>query len=502
MPKQKDLTVTIPERLDYDDNEDDINDIEDDISDDEYQMEQKMNNINKNLPSLSQILIICHLLGQRQLILSRNGTKKFYNKVRQYQELSQFEKPNDVNYGSRMGKSAEILCKLAAISQIVKNSMEILKILQEQKKLEYDDISVAFIRNATQLIENKYPSTNIILEIDSSRCPLAGYLQCSHLLNMLFTIYNTEPIISNDIISKIEPISIHSTINKIREAIFQMPLFFIKRDLTGTMGLLRRFPTDMVNSVFDEFINYELIRQGLTTSRGIVYMKSFPSDYILNDINKRSIIDHMLADIKMNVETYMTSFSNSILKEKQILTTTGKQILRLPEHKILYENSKIKYPERNLDHEVRELSCINLQTERNNDVSSLNNINEQPSQSLLVQITNIILSTTPPIIVELNNQTPFIINNQQNDISIIDNTNKDITSTTNISNAYDSQNVINRDEILQPSTETQNTESTSPSVRNNTNTIANTSQQYKKCQSSNKHPTNGPKRTYKKKKSN
>ncbi|CAF4711177.1 unnamed protein product, partial [Rotaria sp. Silwood2] len=177
MPKQKDLTVRIPETLDYDDNEDDINDTEDDISDDEYQMEQKMNNMNKHLPSLSQIFIICHLLGQRQFILSRNGTKKFYNKVRQYQELSQFEKADDVNYGSRMGKSAEILCKLAAISQIVKNSMEILKILQEQKKLQYDDISVAFIRNATQLIENKYPSTNIILEIDSSSCRLAGYLQ-------------------------------------------------------------------------------------------------------------------------------------------------------------------------------------------------------------------------------------------------------------------------------------------------------------------------------------
>lgn len=39
-------------------------------------------------------------------------------------------------------------------------------------------------------------------------------------------------------------------------------LFFIKRDLTGSMGLLRHYPTDLVNNVLDELISYELIRQG------------------------------------------------------------------------------------------------------------------------------------------------------------------------------------------------------------------------------------------------
>ncbi|CAF5158724.1 unnamed protein product, partial [Rotaria magnacalcarata] len=109
MPRKKDLTINLPQSLDYDDAEDDNNDIEYDMSDDEYELEKQLNNIKRNLPSLSQILIVCHLLGKREFVLSRNGTKKFYNNVRQYQELSQIEKSDDVNYGSRMGKSAEIL---------------------------------------------------------------------------------------------------------------------------------------------------------------------------------------------------------------------------------------------------------------------------------------------------------------------------------------------------------------------------------------------------------
>jgi len=39
-------------------------------------------------------------------------------------------------------------------------------------------------------------------------------------------------------------------------------LFFLKRDLTGSMGLLRHFPTELVNTVIDELLNYQLIRQG------------------------------------------------------------------------------------------------------------------------------------------------------------------------------------------------------------------------------------------------
>jgi len=81
--------------------------------------------MKKNVPSLTQILIVCRLLGKRELVLTRNGTKKFYNKVRQFQELSEVDKPNDVNYGARMGKSAEILCKLAAIVQILSISLQI-----------------------------------------------------------------------------------------------------------------------------------------------------------------------------------------------------------------------------------------------------------------------------------------------------------------------------------------------------------------------------------------
>ena len=93
--------MALPQSLDYDDNEDDV-------SDNEYEME-KLNNIKHNQPSLAQILIVCRLIGKRELTLSRNDIKKFYNKVRQYQELSRHENINDINYGARMGKSAEIL---------------------------------------------------------------------------------------------------------------------------------------------------------------------------------------------------------------------------------------------------------------------------------------------------------------------------------------------------------------------------------------------------------
>ena len=61
----------------------------------------------------------------------------------------------------------------------------------------------------------------------------------------------------------IKIILVHSTMNAIRERIFKMlQLIFLKRDLAGPMGLLRHFPTDMVNTVLDELANYELIRKG------------------------------------------------------------------------------------------------------------------------------------------------------------------------------------------------------------------------------------------------
>jgi len=99
---------------------------------------------------------------------------------------------------------------------------------------------------------------------------------------MLFTFYNVEPVLPTQNTLRIESISrkneykykhspfkknknnlVHSTMNTIRERIFQMTqLFFLKRDLTGSMGLLRHFSTDMVNSVIEELTSCELIRQG------------------------------------------------------------------------------------------------------------------------------------------------------------------------------------------------------------------------------------------------
>ena len=78
-------------------------------------------------------------------------------------------------------------------------------------------------------------------------------------------------------------------------------------------------------------------------------MKSFPSDIILNDPVKRATIEQMLIDVKMDLTSYKSVLANCIIKNKQSLTTNGKQILLLPEHQHLYENLKRKYPERNLD---------------------------------------------------------------------------------------------------------------------------------------------------------
>ena len=131
MPKKNQSNLNFTHVLEYDDlndnDADDKNDDDDDdISDNEYNNERHQT-INHNIPSLTQIFIVSRLLGKRDFRLSRIGTKKFYDKVRQYQELSQVEKPSDINYGSRMGKYAEILCKLAALCEIIQITLEILK---------------------------------------------------------------------------------------------------------------------------------------------------------------------------------------------------------------------------------------------------------------------------------------------------------------------------------------------------------------------------------------
>jgi len=78
-------------------------------------------------------------------------------------------------------------------------------------------------------------------------------------------------------------------------------------------------------------------------------MKSYPSNNILNDPLQRNIIEQMLTDIKMDLKNYMIILKASIIKEKQILTTLGKQTLLLPEHNFLYEHLLQRYPERNFD---------------------------------------------------------------------------------------------------------------------------------------------------------
>lgn len=78
-------------------------------------------------------------------------------------------------------------------------------------------------------------------------------------------------------------------------------------------------------------------------------MKSFPSCETLNDAQKRNFIERVLVEIKLNLATYMALLCNTIIKEKQILTKAGIEVLMLPEHYQIYEYLKTKYPERNLE---------------------------------------------------------------------------------------------------------------------------------------------------------
>ena len=78
-------------------------------------------------------------------------------------------------------------------------------------------------------------------------------------------------------------------------------------------------------------------------------MKSYPSEKILNNPIKPNFINQSFAEIKMNLTNYMLTLTNSVIKEKQILTMNGIQMLMLPEHKFLCENLKRKYPNLNLN---------------------------------------------------------------------------------------------------------------------------------------------------------
>lgn len=134
---------------------------------------------------------------------------------------------------------------------------------------------------ATLLIEELYSSANPIIEIEASSCRLAGQLMCTYLMKMLFLLYNVESsteeqeqsmmdVQSSEYIfeiinQKMNLFQVSSASRTIRQRILNQPkLFFLKRDLTGPMGLVRHFPSESVNLVLDELISYELIRQGRT----------------------------------------------------------------------------------------------------------------------------------------------------------------------------------------------------------------------------------------------
>ncbi|CAF1665201.1 unnamed protein product [Adineta ricciae] len=132
------------------------------------------------------------------------------------------------------------------------------------------------------------------------------------------------------------------------------------------MGLLRHYPSEMVNTVLKELVSYELLRQGpfvMTTSRGIVHMKSYPSNTVLHDPSKVVVVERILNDLNLNLSSYMNILCTCVIKEKQVLTLAGKELLISPEHTFLFHYLNERYPERrfnDIEKEQRTSDSINI----------------------------------------------------------------------------------------------------------------------------------------------
>ncbi|CAF4725759.1 unnamed protein product, partial [Rotaria sp. Silwood2] len=63
-------------------------------------------------------------------------------------------------------------------------------------------------------------------------------------------------------------------------------------------------------------------------------MKAFPSKHVLNDPIKHNLINQLFQEVKLSLTIYMSMLCNSHIKDKQVLTADGKQMLLLPEHKL------------------------------------------------------------------------------------------------------------------------------------------------------------------------
>ncbi|CAF3548944.1 unnamed protein product [Rotaria sp. Silwood2] len=164
-------------------------------------------------------------------------------------------------------------------------------------------------------------------------------------------------------------------------------------------------------------------------------MKSFPSDNILNDPIKRNMINQLLTEIKMDLTSYMIILCNSSIKDKQILTTNGIQMLLIPEHKKLYENLKKNYPNHNFDmyiHFLKEKTAvITNENVPNHNVFPLPNFLNQLCTQLhantnMNQFSNMSLCGNINAISSINNNSNAIPNKS--------NINNDIFSTIELNN--------------------------------------------------------------------
>lgn len=87
-------------------------------------------------------------------------------------------------------------------------------------------------------------------------------------------------------------------------------------------------------------------------------MKSYPSNNVLNDPSKAVAVERILNDLNLNLSSYTNILCTCVIKEKQQLTLTGKELIGSPEHTFLYHYLNEKYPERRLNGNLFMLSQL------------------------------------------------------------------------------------------------------------------------------------------------
>ncbi|CAF1344418.1 unnamed protein product [Rotaria magnacalcarata] len=152
----------------------------------------------------------------------------------------------------------------------------------------------------------------------------------------------------------------------------------------------------------------------------------------------------------MDLTSYMSLLTNSEIKNKHILTKMGEQVLMLPEHQLLHEKLKTKYPERFLRNN-------SIQDQKSNSYSQIKITNNQEAISNHIMIeSNLPFNTSSyptdqlSVIAEINN----IENNIQSNFiyPILNGTIVSDQNITNLEEVRDSTSFMNKNLPISPVT--------------------------------------------------